>query len=130
LKGVHTGFDCDTEEICAICGSTRHHTLLHEDRYAPKKPAVVANVTTTPRLTTTQKEQLSNLQDLSTEDREKVLKEVAGTVLDLVLNGVKAGGVNLHVSMKTPASDKLRKTGLKAYRKKESGYANHDVVYQ
>jgi hypothetical protein len=119
LKGVHTSFDCDTEEVCAICGSTRHHTLLHEDRYAPKKPAVVTNVTTTPRLMTIQKEKLSTLLDLlSTEEREKVLKDIAGTVLDVVLNGVKAGGVNLHVNMKTPASDKLRTTGLKNYRKK------------
>jgi hypothetical protein len=86
---------------------------LHEDRYAPKKPAVVTNVTTTPRLTTVQKDKLSTLQDLlSTEEREKVLKDIAGTVLDVVLNGVKAGGVNLHVNMKTPASDTLITTGL------------------
>jgi hypothetical protein len=86
---------------------------LHEDRYAPKKPAVVTNVTTTPRLKTVQKDKLTTLQDfLSTEEREKVLKDIAGTVLDVVLNGVKAGGVNLHVNMKTPASDTLRATGL------------------
>jgi hypothetical protein len=62
---------------------------------------------------------LTTLQDLlSTEEQEKVLKDIAGTVLDVVLNGVKAGGVNLHVNMKAPASDKLRATGLKNYRKK------------
>jgi hypothetical protein len=125
LKGVHTGLECETEEVCAICGSTRHHTVLHEDKYTPKKPEVVATVTTTPKLTTSQKDKLSNLQDLSPTEREQVLKEVAGTVLDVVLNGVKAGGVNLHVNVKTPASDNRRITvqgKTKLSEKKPGGF--------
>jgi hypothetical protein len=96
LKGVHTFGDCETEETCDVCGSEKHHTMLHDEKKDPKKTMVTQVVEN--QNTPAGGDAWESLKGLAKADKTKFVNDMATSVWETMINTCKNKGI-LHVAV-------------------------------